>query len=104
MISVSGGRACRDRDGVGRLAGRPVRVVSAAMALAAQPGRSMVCLRRGGSAASASSPAGSRVNSDDIFDVRLVLVDSVAVDGVRLVASTCRNTNARYRSAIRRPT
>ena len=58
-----------------------------------------------GSAASASSSAGSRVNSDDIFDVRLVLVDSVAVDrGAPHVASTCRNTSAPSRSAARPPT
>ncbi len=46
MISVSGGRACRDRDGVARLAGRPVRVVWPRLAWR-RLGRSMVCLRRG---------------------------------------------------------
>jgi hypothetical protein len=90
MISVSGGRACRDRDGVARFAVLPLRAVAAG--LAARLGRSMVCLRRGDSAASTvsspSSPSESEaappVSSDDILDVtedtRLLLVVSFAVD------------------------
>ena len=84
MISVSGGRACRDRDGVARLAVLGVRVVPAAD-LAARVGRSMVCLRRGDSLVSTSSSAdsaGSPVSSDDTLDVtddtRLLLVFSLA--------------------------
>jgi hypothetical protein len=94
MISVSGGRACRDRDGVARFAVLPLRAVAAA-GLAARLGRSMVCLRRGDSAASTvsspSEPSASSesepappVSSDDNLDVtedtRLLLVVSFAVD------------------------
>jgi len=84
MISVSGGRACRDRDGVARFVVRPVRGEPVAER-AARLGRSMVCLRRGDSASSPSSSSGSPVNSDDSFEVRvdarLVLVDSFSVAG-----------------------
>ena len=92
MISVSGGRACRDRDGVARLVVLGLRVVPAAGLpdLAARVGRSMVCLRRGDSLASSASSvksAASPVSNDDILDVtedtRLLVFSfaSVVVEG-----------------------
>src|SRR5262245_11070974 len=70
MISVSGGRACRDRDGAARLVVLGLRAVPAAF-LAARAGRLVVCLRRRGSLVStaSSASAASPVNKDDTFDV-----------------------------------
>ena len=93
MISVSGGRACRDRDGVARLVVLGLRVVPAAD-LAARVGRSMVCLRRGDSlvsSASSAESAGSPVSNDDTLDVtedtRLLgfSLASLAVEGAAIL-------------------
>jgi hypothetical protein len=84
MISVSGGRVCRDRDGAARLVALLLRLELAAAGLAARLGRSMVCLRRVDVDALASSSADPPVNRDDTLDVTAdttpVLVASVAVD------------------------
>ena len=72
MISVSGGRACRDRDGWVRLTGLPLRVRPVpAAALPFLLARSIECclLRRGAGASSASSSSESRARSPEILDV-----------------------------------
>ena len=68
MISVSGGRACRDRDGVERLAGLPLRLAADVAVRVDRLGRSAALRRRGGSSTS-SSPSWWRDNSEDILEL-----------------------------------
>ncbi len=74
MISVSGGRVCRERDGWARLVGLPLRVRAVRRSgLAARLGgaRSIECclLRRGAGASSASPSRSPAIRSPEILAV-----------------------------------